>query len=270
MGRDPARRTRRAYLLAVNHLPCAALRPWVEGYTLDESDGSGALHEVLPGLQPVLGFQYRGRMATVLPAGETLLDISGITGLQSGIRRYRALPGAASLLVRFHPWGAAAFLPVPLFELADRSEGLSALLNPGRLRLVEERLAECRDDRERIAVVEDFLLSHLRLRTPDGALRKAVRLVRDNPSLEISRLAGQLALSERQLERKFREWIGIGPKRFARLARFRQLLPLLERNHGALEAALDQGFHDQAHFIKDFRSFTGAAPEAWLQARRRE
>jgi len=254
------------YLYPVMIPPSEALRPWVAGYTIQESDGSGTAHEVLPGLQPVLGFQYRGRMSTLLPQGETLLETSGITGFQSGTRRYRALPGSASLLVRFHPWGAAAFLPAPMHELADRSLGLSSLLRPALLREVEDRLAESRDHAERIRLVERFLLSLRRTRVPDGSLRKAARLLQAQPALDLASLAGQLGLGERQMERKFREWIGIGPKRFARLARFQHVVDLLQRSPASLEAALEQGFYDQAHFIKEFRAFAGATPEAWLRA----
>lgn len=258
-----------SYLYPVDPLPCEALRPWIAGYAFQESDGSGSVHGVLPGLQPVLGFQYRGRMATILPQGETLLETSGITGLQSRSRQYRAMPGAATLLVRFHPWGAAAFLPVPMHELADRSLGLSSLLRPSLLRWVEERLAESADDSQRIRVVEGFLLGLLRNRAPDGPVRKAARLLQANPSANLARVAGELGLGERQLERKFREWIGIGPKRFARLVRFQQVVRLLERNHRSLDAALELGFYDQAHFIKDFRAFAGTTPEAWSQTLRR-
>jgi AraC-like DNA-binding protein len=208
-------------------------------------------------------------MSTILPQGETLLETSGITGLQSKNRQYRAMPGAATLLVLFHPWGAAAFLPAPMHELADRSIGLSSLLHPSLLRLVEERLAESKDNSQRIRVVEAFLLALLRTRSPDGPVRKAARLLQANPLVDLAGVAGELGLGERQLERKFREWIGIGPKRFARLARFQQVLRLLERNHRSFDAVLEQGYYDQAHFIKDFRTFTGTTPEAWLKALQR-
>lgn len=228
-----------SYLYAVNIPPSEVLRPWVASYTLQESDGSGTAHAVLPGLQPVMGFEYRGRMSTLLPQGEMLLEVSGITGFQSRIRRYRALPGAATLLVHFHPWGAAAFLPAPMHELADLSLGLSSLLNPSLLRAVEDGLAGSKDHNQRIRVVENFLLALQRTRVPDGSVRKAVRLLQAQPSLDRGSVAGQLGLGDRQLERKFREWIGIGPKRFARLARFQQVLQLLKNSPPALGTALE-------------------------------
>jgi AraC-like DNA-binding protein len=254
----------------MDQLPCEALRPWVAGYSIAESDGSAGVHDVLPGLQPVLGFQYRGRMSTLRDGGETLLETSGITGLQSERRLFRALPGAATLLVRFHPWGASAFLPGPMEELADRSIGLSALINPALTRRVEEQLAEGRDDSQRIRVVEGFLLALLRSRLPDGHVRKAVRLLQADPSLDLPGVAQKLGLGERQMERKFREWIGVGPKRFARLSRFQRVINILEKDPGALHTALAQGFYDQAHFIKDFRAFAGTTPEAWLAGLRQD
>lgn len=249
--------------------PCEALRPWVAHYSLSISlpvqvAGSES-HVVLPGLQPVLGFQYRGRMTAIQDQHETLLEISGITGLQRESRRYRSLPDTATLLVYFHPWGASAFFPVPMHELADGSFGLKSLLSPSLLGLVEERLAESSDDAQRIRVVEGFLLALLRNRSPDGPVRRAVRLLQANPGMDITGVAEQLGLGERQLERKFREWFGVGPKRFARLARFQQVIRLLEHKPKSVAEALEKGFYDQAHFIKDFRAFTGTTPEVWLR-----
>lgn len=252
----------------MNIPPSEALRPWVAGYTIQESDGSGTVHEVLPGLQSVMGFQYSGRISALLPQGETLLEISGITGFQSGCRHYRSISGAATLLVHFHPWGAAAFLTAPMHELADQSLGLSSLLDPSLIREVEDRLAESKDHSQRIHIVENFLLSLRQTRVPDGPVRKAVRLLQAQPSLDVVSMAGQLGLGERQLERKFREWIGIGPKRFARLARFQQVVQNLKRRPRSFESTLEQGFYDQAHFIKEFRAFTGTTPEAWMRAQR--
>lgn len=173
----------------MDYPPSDVLRPWVAGYSIHQSEGTGAVHVVLPGLQPVMGFQYRGRMSTLLPQGETLLDTNGITGLQGASRRCRSLPGAATFLVRFHPWGAAAFLSTPMHELADLSLSLSNVLNPSLLHAVEDRLAESKEEPDRIRVVEAFLLSLLRLRIPDGPVRKAVRLLQANPSLDLVSVA---------------------------------------------------------------------------------
>jgi AraC-like DNA-binding protein len=125
--------------------------------------------------------------------------------------------------------------------LVDQSVGLSSLLNPSLLREVEDRLAECGNHNQRIQVVETFLLSLQRARVPDGAVRKAVRLLQAKPSMDLASMAGHLGLGERQLE----------------------------RSPPSLETAMDQGFFDQSHFIKEFRAYAGTTPEAWMRAQHR-
>lgn len=270
--------------------PRPELAPWVAGYDILESSPGAAPQTVLPDLQPVMGFQYRGRVISLGNGKDTLLDLCGITGLLGEARVYRYLPGTGTVLVRFHPWGASAFLPGPMEEVADRSVGLAALLAPGQVREVGEKLEASRNDGERIQAVEGFLLSLLRSRTPDGMIRRAVRLLRADPAgMPVKAMADTLGVSDRQLERKFKEWIGIGPKRFARLARFRSAVNALNASSlpskvgqaGAGQAGLGHsgmgqtgsgrvvvpdGYFDQAHFIKDFRAFAGTTPSSFLKS----
>ncbi len=246
--------------------PCDALSPWVSGFEIIKADFSVDTYSVLPDLEPVMGFQYRGRIRAVGASEEVLLETSGITGIQSGPRRYRNLPGTASVLVRFHPWGAAAFLPAPMEELAGVSVGLESLLAPAPTRELLEQLQAASHDADRIRAVELFLLPRVRARAPDGLLRRAVRCVQAQPEIfAVTDAARRLGLGDRQLERKFREWIGVGPKRFARLARFRAALQKMTAAPQRASAALDVGYYDQAHFIKDFRAFAGATPAAFLR-----
>jgi AraC-like DNA-binding protein len=251
------------------HAPCDALAPWVAGFEVMESGGSAGPATILPDLDPVMGFQYRGRVISVADQGERLLDSFGITGIQSEARQYRYLPGSGTVLVRFHPWGAAAFLPAPMDELADRSVGLDEILSQSLTGPFKEELDAARDDAGRIRAVENFLLATLRNRTPDGLVRRAVRLLQSgNVGVTVEGLAGQLGLGDRQLERKFKEWVGIGPKRFARLVRFRETVRRMRLSPWAFGSSLEPGYYDQAHFIKDFRAFAGTTPEAFLRSLR--
>jgi AraC-like DNA-binding protein len=265
--------------------PRPALAPWIFRYECFDSGVSAAgdltaesqnpAIAVMPDIWPVMGFQYRGRVSTLIGREESSLDTAGITGLQSALRRYRYSPGTGTVLVRFQPWGASAFLPLPMSEIVDCNVGLADVLPQSRVREMQEKLDACAEshalessaDLRRIAVIEGFLLSCLVSRTPDGLLRRSVRLlqaqaatVHDATSLAL--IAEQLGIGERQLERKFKEWVGFGPKKFARLLRFRQAL---ERLHDAPQNKLNvlsAGFYDPSHLNKEIKAFTGLTPDA--------
>ena len=74
-------------------------------------------------------------------------------------------------------------------------------------------------------------------------------------------------LSPRHFQRRIHESLGMSPKSFCRLARFQHTIRdlLLRKETDYLGAAIDRGYYDQAHFIKDFKSFTQETPGTFLQ-----
>lgn len=79
-------------------------------------------------------------------------------------------------------------------------------------------------------------------------------------------VADELGVSDRHLRRMFREAFGIGPKTFARLARFQRALSVAREDERAAWAtiAADAGYYDQAHLIAEFQAIAGAPPRALL------
>src|SRR5262249_39065483 len=82
--------------------------------------------------------------------------------------------------------------------------------------------------------------------------------------IETSELAFRMGLSTRQLQRKFKTEVGIGPKLLARIQRFQRVFWALESSRNWVHVAFQCGYYDQAHLIRDFRDFSGAAPAALL------
>src|SRR6185295_11969728 len=79
--------------------------------------------------------------------------------------------------------------------------------------------------------------------------------------ISVTALRTDLSLSERQLERTFRQQTGLTPRQFARLTRFRQVVQLLHQPALTLtDVAYQAGYYDQAHFIHDFKAFAGLTP----------
>ena len=232
--------------------PHRLLRSRVVAIDVVENDGGDAL--VLPSTSAVLGFQFRGRVR----AGETTLARAGVTGLQGSARTYSYAGKTGSLLVRFTPQGAAC-LGVPAAALASRSVPLADLLPPARIAEACERLQEAPDDASRVAVIERFLMELPFARDP-LVTRALEQLDGAHHEAAVAAVARALGTSERQLERRFLARIGVTPKRFALLRRFERAVAGAATAPSLAAAALDAGYYDQSHFIRDCRRFTGGAP----------
>ena len=72
----------------------------------------------------------------------------------------------------------------------------------------------------------------------------------------------RVGLSCRQLERRFLRDVGITPKRFCRIQRFQQVFQTIEDGADWVRAAVECGYYDQAHLIRDCKDFSGEAPAA--------
>lgn len=224
------------------------------------SDTDGGENHVLPGANAVLGFQLRGHVR----AGERLLSPTGVTGLQRTLRTYRYAPGTRSVLVRFAPQGAACF-GVPASALAGNNVALDDLIGAARAREVNARIAAAAEPALAIAIIEQLLLSLPFANDPLVERALAMLGTDIDEDVEVARVARMLAISERQLERRFRARVGISPKRLASLRRFERGAQLAAASLSLTRAAVEAGYYDQPHFNREFRRFTGMTPSAWLR-----
>jgi AraC-like DNA-binding protein len=99
-------------------------------------------------------------------------------------------------------------------------------------------------------------------RAPDALVAEAVRRITGSRgACDIAALARDFCLSTRQFERRFQISVGLPPKRFAQIQRFNQVFRILEDpSRNWVDTALDCGYYDQAHLIRDCQRFTGTTP----------
>lgn len=171
--------------------------------------------------------------------------------------------------VKFLPTGAYGLLGVPLRDSSDRITALSdlwAIDEP----LLYERLAEANSFWERITFFENFLAARIEAaRSDDLEFKFAVgRIVESKGLVRIGDLAAEIGWSERRLERRFQERVGLTPKMFARVRRFQGLLSLLDANPACdlAFAALECGYYDQPHMNREFAAFAGTSPGGYLNS----
>ena len=113
----------------------------------------------------------------------------------------------------------------------------------------------------RFDLLEAFCLEQLAGKAVHESVEKTLRLLEDSAgAMQIRDVARRCAVSQRQLERLLRTWIGMSPKRLARIARFQTVLGRAERKPQWTHVAAEQNYVDQAHMIREFSGFTGATP----------
>ncbi len=181
-------------------------------------------------------------------------------------------PGRQVSLVapRFRIAALGSFLQgLAAAELTDRDPSVEEVLGR-RLRDMEEKLGSIPDSQARIRVLEAALVADIARAGPvDPQVAAAVDLiVASNGRVRMDDLTHPTGLSPRQMERRFRQAVGVTPKRLARIVRFQRLMARLHEAEriGWGQLAISCGYYDQAHLIRDFREFTGCAPGEYFGA----
>lgn len=166
--------------------------------------------------------------------------------------------------VRFYPEGFLPFATIPIKEMENKAISLEQLFGNDGLN-IEQLIVNTSSTAERINHIENFLLSRLvSLETIDRIIKSTIdTILTANGQLSVSELSKQININRRQLERKFSSAIGLSPKQLSKTIRLQNTLKLLiNKKFTSLTALAYEGdYYDQAHFIKDFREFTGLTPK---------
>jgi len=199
-----------------------------------------------------------------------------------------------TVAVRFRPGAASLFIgPVPLAGLVDQRADLDLLWErPVAERLRDTLWSVARSDDERLALLTEALYARLsiapagaraatalaaRVAAPSGhvlALRAIAELEASGGALRVEALAESLGVSRQYLAAQFRDHVGLSPKMFARICRFRSARAAAlaatraaksggrgQPGHDWASLALDSGYFDQSHLIRDFHDFAGTSPD---------
>lgn len=248
-----------------SYLPAPGLRPFIKKIVVTETPRAQT-YKVLPDTSLVMGFQYKGHLSYFVGETEIPLSGTGITGLRDTYRVFKNSNDIGTVLVIFKEGAAASFFDRPLHELFGESLSLDNLMPSSVVAEIEERLQYTRTDRERIRIVEQFLITRLTPIAPDRLVITALQHIHQSRgSVRITKLAKKLHISQSPLEKRFRKVVGSSPKKFASLVRIKYAMELLDTSCDLSFAACEAGYFDQAHFAREFKSFTGTTPGQFLQ-----
>jgi AraC-like DNA-binding protein len=167
--------------------------------------------------------------------------------------------------IRFHPAGTLPFFRLQLEGLTDQLVelgGVASDFETELMRAAEDKLTS----EARVAEIEKALNKYLASYQADSwSTPLAAQLVKSGGLISVDQLAGDAGISSRQLERRFLRDVGVGPKLLARILRFQQVFRAVESCNGLWASiALECGYYDQAHLIRDFNQFARKTPSVLL------
>jgi AraC-like DNA-binding protein len=219
------------------------------------------------------------KLERLLPTGTMNLTIT-IDGSRPGATTVSGAHSSYSLLdtskpfsviaASFKPGGGFPFFGLPADALQNSQLPLDAILGL-EARDLRDRLMEARSTLAEFRILEQFLLSRLKEHIGRSAgVRYALQAFHGAAGVpRVARVAGQIGWSATRFIATFRKEVGLAPKTYCRIARFRKVIDTLDgcADIDWVDVALSCGYFDQAHFIHDFKGFSGVTPTEYLRER---
>lgn len=172
-----------------------------------------------------------------------------------------------SFVVQFKPNGFLPFTTIPLKEMENTAVSLGKLFGEDGIELGEQIL-NASSTSERIQIIEAFFFKTLADKeTIDKVVKSTVETIFNaNGQFSVNEFSRTNRIDRRQLARKFASTIGLSPKQLAKTVRIQTTLKILlnEEITSLTALAHENRYFDQAHFIKEFREFTGLTPKEFF------
>ena len=255
-------------------LPNPKLREYVHYYFLVEPspelalDNNQALKNHPQGTFDVM-FALRGglELENHKGAGIELGNIF-LIAQQEGYFKIRFRPDSYIIGIVFYPEAFNKLFNFPVSELSNSGRCVDDELSETYHDLYH-RLHHLKSDFEIPTLLNQFIekeLSRVDFSfTRFDALIRSIRLEHGEQSIKM--LANQANMSERTLQRKVKNAIGVGPKSFSNIMRFKMVLETIVKYPEVdwQDILYLSGYYDQAHFIKEFKKYTGRTPSAFIK-----
>jgi AraC-like DNA-binding protein len=212
----------------------------------------------------------------VLPDGrfQIVLNLAAVKGAICGLRSQHVVITPAQ-----NPWmmgvvlrrgGALSFLRASALEFWDRSVALD-LVWGSQATLIIEQLQDAASADKRLCILEAALTDTMQRRgkAVHPAVAYALQVFNDSPHVStVADVSRHVGWSRRWFSHAFSEQVGMTPKLYCRLMRFRKVVRQIASNQPVdwVDVALAGGFCDQSHLVHEFHAFSGLSPERYLAA----
>lgn len=228
----------------------------------DDTDGQSYTFRTIadggPGLlfqQPDKGIYYQNNK--LLPG----LFLYGQSTTHAALR----LKGKFSTIgIHFYPHALKSVFGFDANELTDTCLDLNTMAERQGYNL-SEQLSACSSVADKIEVLSSYLFFLVRKNSTlvDSRMNYALsQIIQSQGKIALKELQESLRLSERSIERKFKQYVGLSPKLFARICQFQASISQLRHNNydRLSDIAYENEYADQSHLIRSFKEFAGVSP----------
>ncbi|MDB5088450.1 MAG: Helix-turn-helix protein [Mucilaginibacter sp.] len=228
------------------------------------------IHRTLANFCPELIFHYGGSFAELVANNSIEKTFTtGIHGQTNQIRRFTAKENYGIFGVLLQPYAIPILFGIPSTDFRNELVDLTLLGQDGKD--LTDQMLSAKNNAQRLQLINCFLAQRIKEFDRPEIVSATQKIYSLKGLVNIQNLADQSSLSQRQFERKFKEHIGFSPKSFARLVRFKSLINSYKKRDSTLtKVAYDFGYYDQAHFIQDFKQFSGYNPNAYFSGEAKE
>lgn len=200
---------------------------------------------------------------------KSYLPDSFLYGQLNGFKDIYSDNAITLIIVVFQPNGIHQLLGIPANEFQDSIIDIHDVFDRKGLDL-QEKLSDEINNQQRIELLNQFFRNLITEKSPSDDLiikSSLTFIMTNNGYFSLQQLVDYTGYTERHLERKFKECIGLNPKKFGNVIRLHHFLKLLKDKSEATNLTTicyDAGFSDQSHLIKEFRKHTGISPREYL------
>jgi AraC-like DNA-binding protein len=247
--------------------PQENLKEWIKCYWNLESDfeNTPLKNTIIPDGTMKLIFHYADTYRHHLNDKESkILPRCFLIGQLTKPYVVEPLGTTGSFVVRFQPNGFLPFANISIKEIQNTAVPLYKLFGKGGDKIGDQILS-ANSTSERIVLIEAFLLERLTEKNVIDSIVKSTidTIIEANGKFSVNELSEQNNINRRQLTRKFSSTIGLSPKQLSKIARIQNALKSLLNKEvtNLTNLAHKNEYFDQAHFIKDFKEFTGLTPK---------
>lgn len=171
------------------------------------------------------------------------------------------------LVVVLQPYGIYSLLGIGAAELNNCIVDMADIFGM-KAAILENQIMTARSATDKIKIIERFFLSRAKGNSgPDPLFKEALQeIYNSRGAISIEDILKRTPITERQLERKFRQYIGTSPKKYADIIRFQYFLKLLQHqsSEGKIsDIVYESGYYDQSHLNGFFKKITGITPNQY-------